>query len=1773
MAQNKLDFTQEDIIAGVTEDMNLVETAARRLAAFSRMQYEREKGGSEKISSNQFYARLNNVVRQTIEERGVELVPDDGVRLIDSPVNTFSNICSYVTAYYMIEMKDERQALPKEAQDSMELFTSAHPVQLNLDDMFDKMTKNLSKLYKQEGSDAFSNPDTFVTPDFYIPPLDIVNSNGESERCCNFMHFYAPELPLADMDNFALGPTVALIANETIKNIEDMETPGFTFIYEKTMDAYGRERYDRVGDVTIKACSNKLVADMGKEHRRIYDELVNCVKAYEVADSETKSKMRNNAGPYKFREDYFKKNPNGSLYELSLIELQKVVDEKSFGVRDNRFGNDDSRFDGIKYNQDFNVYYIEEPAQFIDVDAFRDNIRQQLQESGFNEVKLPQLGKTVNPGKFLPEYDSVRTEIVSRLSDIKGNAFECSCDLAKGVDIRNEIAAHMPEIVVNGETYRIPLEDTLVNVYKTQYDAANKKNVAVSKVSVSEYIEHPEKYPHARVMFVSNVSPSKIDELTSRVLADVYSPSNIEEGKVALRDNPYDFVSGKVTYENLSPLYDSPRFIADEDALERVGIEVESLSSVREELVVDVANIQKEIYSKIIANETAEDAFNDETRIVFNGVDFGTVKDMMIKYHEFKEKDRNYYYHEGSGYQETAAKMTKEVVRKLGKSEAKNDNLKPIIKGQVDEKYKEVRKINLMPVYDQIREVVRDCREHPEKYENASILARNNWSKPVPGKKAVVGVEGVDFEVNIPIEYEDPAKEELVVGKMLRAYGEKYVKEYGFQANWSEVWNQAPKFDNDLMFSDKWRKGVEGTVVMQTGVGRDANGNATMIYTSIKMPSGKVFYPNMERFPENFGYNPAFFARRRGGNEFVPIAVSPVQAYAVHEDKGVSYSQMGLRYELVAATDGINGFVRDADGVIDIQASNEFRKNMGVVRNDQGKVDVIASNKLRREKGWTVFPTLNNKPLYDITDIDLVKYAPLEMLNDDFKEEVPVDGQIKLKSEAQIRREAFYREAHIAEEESQKMGTDFVNLIDETFRAEQAERSERESSDIRDVNNDKEYAGGARSDDDMYVYIPRETAEIREALFNREIVDNKINPIFKEATPYPYKEISGARVSLKSHFVKDSEGHYHVSPEDRASLLFSVIAERYPKVLDTMLVPDNPAQEKKYLQKQSIPVNAVIAVMQPGIKAVGDFYSAFDDEAFTKKRMASGWIICNRDSLVDAALGEQLRIMAGRYYIMETTGVKADTVNKMLDSKIASNEIMKYFNSLSTSEVLDVVASQAERLHCYEIAGAQGIKELKGVKMASPSHVQAIADLMDKGQVFNNHMLRFNADELRQQVEGSKTSKYAIKLTQSEAFRIIEGSLALRGISDKLSYDVVRSVKNIYAAVELKNNPSDKRWDNKVMDVLKYRVDETAITSAQKAFLKFYAHERDLNVLNQEAADEVIKEVKAKNAASVESNKKKLASVDQMKLIVNGGIKINNFNSYTKAEFLEDLKRIPPTAETKAEISRRCLEGAYQEVVEKNRGIPGHAVPISEYDCRRIVQNDKRNVVVQSNSLMTEKQQDFFKRFDMQYDHDKLPDFHEAHVQIVNKLYEVGCVSIDDVAYLKQDHIPTMNFDKLYSVKNDEKALAEIGKCVATACKDDRMLANQYAIDVAKPIAGIRNIKTMAIDELKLYQDSQGRICTLNPVTVARSVADKLIASDFCYKDFPKGEGKNSPENLDKEFIRVLNTVLPVNPSSKGVPVENIVKAAREAFEKKQDKENTIDKNRGNNKDGQDGLK
>ena len=229
-------------------------------------------------------------------------------------------------------------------------------------------------------------------------------------------------------------------------------------------------------------------------------------------------------------------------------------------------------------------------------------------------------------------------------------------------------------------------------------------------------------------------------------------------------------------------------------------------------------------------------------------------------------------------------------------------------------------------------------------------------------------------------------------------------------------------------------------------------------------------------------------------------------------------------------------------------------------------------------------------------------------------------------------------------------------------------------------------------------------------------------------------------------------------------------------------------------------------------------------------------------------------------------------------------------------------------------------------------------------------------------------------------------------------------------------------------------------------------------------------------------------------------------------------------------------------------------------------------VVVLSKLIRTEAQQEFFKRFDIPYESNNLPDFKKAHVQIVDKLCEVGCVSVDDAAYLKQDNVPTINFNKLYAVKNEPGALEKMGSCVASACSDDKRLANQYVIDIARPVAGARNIRTMAVDELKLYQNSaKRRICSMDPVIVAKNLADKLIASDFSYKDCAKGEGKNAPENLDKEFVRVINDVLPVNPSVKGTSVESIVKLARENYDRKHGKENTIDKNRGN--DGQGGPK
>ena len=226
MARNKLDFTYEDVVGGVEKNMNLVETAARRVVAFVKVQHEHELDGARVISSNQLYARLNNVVRDTIEEKGVVLAPEPEVRTISSPTNTFSNISSYVTAYYLTEMNSIRENLSDTEKNMMEVFTSAHPMELNLANLYDDVSRAVVKGYREQGMDYGTSGNVYK-PGFFIPALRIASSDTASisvedmkdakadkleyTEHSKYMHFYTTPISIDDVAGFSAGNTAANI--------------------------------------------------------------------------------------------------------------------------------------------------------------------------------------------------------------------------------------------------------------------------------------------------------------------------------------------------------------------------------------------------------------------------------------------------------------------------------------------------------------------------------------------------------------------------------------------------------------------------------------------------------------------------------------------------------------------------------------------------------------------------------------------------------------------------------------------------------------------------------------------------------------------------------------------------------------------------------------------------------------------------------------------------------------------------------------------------------------------------------------------------------------------------------------------------------------------------------------------------------------------------------------------------------------------------------------------------------------------------------------------------------------------------------------------------------------------------------------------------------------------------------------------------------------------------------------------------------------------------
>ena len=1729
MARNKLDFTYEDVVGGVEKNMNLVETAARRVVAFVKVQHEHELDGARVISSNQLYARLNNVVRDTIEEKGVVLAPEPEVRTISSPTNTFSNISSYVTAYYLTEMNSIRENLSDTEKNMMEVFTSAHPMELNLANLYDDVSRAVVKGYREQGMDYGTSGNVYK-PGFFIPALRIASNDSASisvedmkdakadkleyTEHSKYMHFYTTSISIDDVAGFSAGNTAANICRAVYDEVNDADVPGIDFAWEEigTDRRTGRAFCGIAGLHSIEAGEKLKVLSLPELHKQIYEEL--------------------EAGRYEdYRKDYFEKNPEGTLYDLSLELLERETKYEMYGIGSPL--ETDGRLRNTLLTNDFNTSYEGKPAVLLDSVAVRDKLVEQIKEKGFGAQKLPVMGVTVYPGRMLPEYSEVRANINSRLMEIRGNAFDCSCDVSKGIDIRNELSAHMPTIMVNNETYRIPLEDTLVNVYNMQYNPASKKYSVVSKVPTAEYIAHPEKYPRARVTFASKIDSEKVDALALKVIDEIYTEENIGAEKVMLNDSPYLTAADKIVVSEVAQVSASNRYIVDDAAYNTVADEADGIGKIRGQYSIDAGRIQREIERSIKSVSVAR-AFNDDTPIVVDDRNVGTISGVMNKYFEHRDGNGDYI-NNGSGYKETAAKAAKDAVEEIIAHEKSIGNFNPVIVGQVDESYKDIINADLIPLVEEIREAVRDCRENPDKYPDASV-SENGWKEGIPGKIIKVGPEGAKYDCVVPWEVRNAEMEDSVVSVVGERYLEKFEKDFGVHDANRDFNDALPSADKVVMFTPEWQKATEDAIYRESA--KDMKGRDVVL--SIGMKDGSKFKADFEKYPRKLrGFNPAFFRVRveeiQGTNMLnfvvVPKTIDPKTAYSLNKNHGIPYGKVNYAYEAARFLDKINLIVRNEDLSVNVNATNNLRRNSGFVFTNEGKVDIAKSNAIRKENNWKLIPVPEVRPVFDnekkfnkeatdklrfesnfvkMTDTDYKKFMVRELLPKNYNEiqEALLMGKGSLGE----------RLTRFSELEMK----DFDRAFVDSFKDEAREKFNAENMDTRDVNVGKEYAGTDFSQyRDIYgegtFYIPCETEKIRKMcmvdgnMFDTEVSD-KLEEMVKGS--YGMKNITdGKTIALVNKY----------APYEKGKMLIDVMLERHKEILQDMKAGD--------IKSWKVPVMTIFEKIEPAKRGLGNFYSSFPTDAFDRNKAWKENVYYTKESICDAALGVELRLAAARLDMMERGGKTVAEVNGLSDKEVASGDFMKYLNTLSTQQVLDVVVAQNERLGNPGVSGTKFIerRNITEKNLASPEVVKEVAKAVRSGKIFADHKLRFNSTELNKQVEEGN-----IKLTNGEAMRILEGRNLIERYCKGMDKDDIAKIANIN---DMRDFVGQSSRSFSFEETIAKTSGSAELTSAQVGYLKYHMREADFDGMSRQDAKEKIQAIETKLENDANRN---FAPIEDVAALRKAGFDIKSGQHYSQADLMRDLKTVAPFPNTVAEISRRCLEGKVQEIRERNG-------KLTEFDCRSVIEHDKKELVFRNNGLVSDEQKAFARRFEIPEQEIRNCSYGEAHNLVVDTLQNRGVITQEDADYLKGSNVSTVDMDKLYAVKNTEKSLQIMSKAVHTSCENDRMLERQYLVDTAPVTSGTRSVTEIAYAELKDYQKQNGRLLNLDPVKVAEAVADKLVRTDFSYKDGTSD--KEAVARLDKDFADVLRKTLPVDPGKKGVSVESVVAKAREKRE------------------------
>lgn len=1573
------DFALVDVLQGVTYDMGFEETAARRMVGLAKLQYERDvQKGEVLVSDNQFFGRLVNMVRQTAEEKGVEIIP------LSQPKSNEKKIFRSVTEFYMKNMLEEHQELELPEQHMVELYTTSWPLIVDLDRMQLDLENKLKDLYREYGEDAWVNPELTVVPEhpgrFSFEPVHVDELAG-----------------------YTIRETADNIVNEVISNYG---VPGLGFM-EKNPE-------DREDNIEIE----KHIVNVADMHRAIYDDFAQGLGGF---------------------KEYQERFPDKNVYELSV----EAVNERC-----REFILEDSA-----------TYLQGKPLVIVDRKQFREDLQKTISEQGF-DVSVNAEGAVVLPASYLPEYKAVYDELKERSYELMDKSSDMAGSMVKGLSLHNDMSNDYIAVDVNGGRYEVPLADNTVSIYKLkEYKGHFMRGEKVPVDKLSELISEDALY---RVVYASDMSDSRLSSMAAEIVDKVY------EDNKGIIDKPSEYVAFRIVNEQagrLSTDKKSGKVIAGVDNVSVLDVEA-------------VDRAVNEIVMKSVQNKMF---FDSAEPIVMGGREFGSVSDFAYKYHEY-QNDEGEYINEGVGLKEMIAKTSQDIVSTLKNERISELGHEPVFIGRVDESYKDMLDIDLTSVYANAEKLVDECIADPLKFKNVEINV-GGWKEVTAAKEAELSSGELSYTVSISPDFMLADHRQLVVNDIVNQYLDKYIRDYGYQANVNELDDLIPQTEGHIMFSEGWKDDIASRVGYEydTIEGID-------VLASITFPDGITYKRNLEVFPQNFGFNPDFVEAVRdekqpGGYRLRARAVEEQRVYPLISTYEIPLSQMGLRYDAIKVIDKDLHIVRDEFGRMDVDKTNEVRKSLG-----------------------------------------------LDLYGEDFS-----------KSANGSRSDSYekYRNDYIYE----------VNqVLEEQLLRDYEDNQFNVSADTRDRNaGGKEYAGGVLDLVNVDDMIPAENAYTRSVIFMdyQQMKDEGV-------------KILGSNMGVQLRNAGDEISFSRKNDKDKALLLAAILKERINDFSSDGVLLGNAL---KYTDSVH--------------GALGSFYSSISDEAFKVSSLNS--CVYSRDAVVDAMLGQQLRLMAVRFNMIEHGSVP-EQVNAVSDKVIAKTESMKYFVNFNTEEMLQIVALQAEKYNGC-VKGSNIMTAFDDYKSASKEEVYGIIKRLEAGELFAEHKLRFSMDDLKKQYDTGD-----ISLTKTEAYKLFKGAGIMAALKQYLPEEKLNGISNLNDAYNVSKkvfaevrSAADDRNLNDTLEL-----NSPVVMSLEE---KKFFEERGLNIASDLAglnesqyakrviADELSDEVKispaVKHTLKFVYPAKELAHMSKYDALKNyddicikrelqlnaevskelrdyaaiHGVKVGK--GYSNRDYEKDSKKFPARKETLDIIKMYCLEDSLKV---NSKGF------VSEANAQKVITDYTNKVFVRNMGAVTASQKKFFKRFGMEDVLKDNPDmsYVEAKGLIVDKLKAVGALDNDSAARISgYTDIPVLNYESLYNVKPSENGYAEVMKSTKAICQDDEMLRRQYMIDSSESLKVTDRVSKLVYKSCKDYQKETAKSCSVaNQDKLIAYIADKLLESGLVSYDIKTGKVLDA-EAQNKSFSETISRVLPKCFGEEGLrKCEKIVSKVRNSVEK-----------------------